>query len=70
MADIRISAQLENLKQVSATFTITMPLEDWKRLEDMLPTQYPAWKLGDAISKLMAKARAQFSETIKEPADG
>lgn len=42
--------------EIEVTASITMRLKDWEKLRDQLASAYPAWRLSDVISKMMADA--------------
>lgn len=41
---------------VQMTLTVTMSMSEWKRLLQQLPSDYPSWKLGDAIRDFVARS--------------
>lgn len=61
---MKISGGLENVNKIEATLTITMPLGDWLELKQQLATQYPSWKLGNAIGELWYKAKKEYDAKV------
>lgn len=54
-----------------ATLSITMRLKDWKGLRKQLASQYPSWKLSQAITDVIHHAQQHFysEATDKEEAE-
>jgi hypothetical protein len=52
-----------------ATMTITMGIGEWRQIRKQLSEDYPSWRLGLMISKLLEKADAHFTQIdeTKEP---
>ena len=53
--------KIENPETVEMSLTITMPVSDWKRLNAQLATDYPAWKVGRAISDMVEAANVSVN---------
>lgn len=62
----KVTAEFISTDNVEVTMTITMPMRDWKALRDDLPTRWPAWKIGSAISQVVRALEGRVTEPIKE----
>lgn len=47
---VHIKMTVQKPEDTQITLTITMPLRDWNTLRDKLPSEYPGWRLSDAIA--------------------
>jgi hypothetical protein len=60
---MRVNAQFINTGSVDVTLTITMPLSDWKRMSEQLPTRWPCSKLGEAINRVVRKLESNVADS-------
>lgn len=68
---MEIKAKVTNPELVEVAITINMPLPDWKRLMGTLSvpphsSDFPAWKVRDAISLVIRELDRTVTETITE----
>lgn len=59
-----ICMRATNPNDIMFTLQMTMKLDDWRSLRNMINHQWPGWELRDAIADLITKAEVQF-ETSK-----
>ena len=56
-----------NQSEIEFSLTITMPLQEWRRLKDQMDhipaSEFPAWRIVSAIREMVAKANTHWSET-------
>ena len=56
----------EQLGEVDATLSITMPIRDWEELADNMPDKWPGWKVRGAIHSVVRKARDRHFGEINQ----
>lgn len=61
-----IQSKLQNVDAIEASITITMSIEDWKRLRKQLAEAHPSWKIGSAITFLSLKVDEMLREEITQ----
>lgn len=54
--------KLENPDDLMASLTLTMTIEQWKRLNALLDSKYPGWQVKQLIERLVVKATVAFTE--------
>lgn len=59
---VRGLLKLCNPDQAEASLTLTMTIREWKELRASLTNDYPAWRVGSMIGKLVAQASQAFAE--------
>lgn len=63
---IRATMQLTEPEKADATITITMSLREWRAVMRQLPaSEWPAWRVGEVIAKLLGQAQTGYSETLE-----
>jgi len=63
---VKVQACVQNPDSVAVTMTITMTLGEWRQLGADLPTRYPAWKLGSAITSVIFKLQHDSIESVED----
>lgn len=61
---ITAKLQAQSPSDIEMTLTITMKMGEWVDLSRQLPTGYPAWKLGAAITDLTRRAVTHFEAKV------
>jgi len=56
-------AKVMNPGTVPVSMTITMDLEDWKRLRSQLSHAFPAWELREDIDRLVERISVNLEAT-------
>jgi hypothetical protein len=64
---MKVDARFINADNLEVTLTVTMTLRDWKSLKESLPVKYPAWKLSEAISRVVYKLERQVTDEEVAP---
>ena len=60
---MRAKFGLADPDECEATLSITMPLRYWRLLKGQLNNEFPSFRFGNAISRLIEKACKQFDST-------
>lgn len=63
---MKIFGKLQNQEEIELTLSITMTIKDWRDLQKDLPTRYPHWKLGSAITDALLKVQTTIYKEIKQ----
>ena len=63
---MKITGKLQNQEDMELTLSITMTIKEWKELQKDLPTKYPHWKIGSAITDGVLKANTTIYEEIEQ----
>ena len=59
---------IEKPDEAEATMKITMTVREWRELGDQLKNEYPSWRLGSAINRLVSHARkVYYAENEDDP---
>lgn len=67
---VSIDMQVENPDSVEVSLSMRMNLGDWKRLRKQLVSDYPSWKLGQAIAETVEHVDKHFRSTEIQDATG
>jgi hypothetical protein len=63
---MRARFQIENADQVEATLSVTMPIKDWKRFREQLPSAFPSWEFAAKIVHMIQVAEAKWSDSHED----
>jgi hypothetical protein len=65
MVKMKSKFKLDNYNNVNATLELTMTVYEWKLLGKQLAHEYPAWRVEDAIGKMLSKYFTTLEEELK-----
>lgn len=51
--------------EADATLTLVMSVREWKQLAQQLSNDYPSWRVGIAISRLVGHAGQSFGDQVE-----
>lgn len=51
--------------RIEMTLTVTMPLKQWRKLQEQLVSEYPSWDLSGQIADMVTQATRSFSPEEK-----
>jgi len=64
---MKATFRLVDTHQIEATMTITMPVQDWKKLREELSSGYPSLTFGSHIAHLIDKAEGVIESEESRP---
>lgn len=63
---MKIKTSIQQPEEVEIKMSITMPMREWERLLEQLSSDYPSWKLGNAIRASIDKTKSFIEEDIEQ----
>lgn len=69
MSDFSSTFRVCDPNNVQMTLTVTMSMRNWKRLAEQLDSDYPSWKLHNAIKHLVEQGEKvlMFDSSDEKP---
>lgn len=61
---MEIIARAKKTDEIMVEMKISMTVKEWRELREQLPSKWPSWKLGNAISEAARELETTYSDEI------